>query len=200
MFEPLIFSDLDGTLIFSASRKQPGDIVCEYKDNREISCITKRQAELLPGLEIIPVTTRSIEQYRRIRFPEGFSPEYALTDNGGTLLVNGVPDPDWARRTMRKLLRDGGEGLRASGGSVQGGGGEPPCGYVKRAARFQQDSLRRGQRHGYSNAERRGYGGVPGGYFRGHGCGKSRFAPGEVPGICNGVFFRTLQSKTEDIK
>ncbi|MFR0871963.1 MAG: hypothetical protein ACLSG5_11605 [Oscillospiraceae bacterium] len=94
MFEPLIFSDLDGTLIFSASRKQPGDIVCEYKDNREISCITKRQAELLPGLEIIPVTTRSIEQYRRIRFPEGFSPEYALTDNGGTLLVNGVPDPD----------------------------------------------------------------------------------------------------------
>ena len=83
MFEPLIFSDLDGTLIFSASRKQPGDIVCEYKDNREISCITKRQAELLPGLEIIPVTTRSIEQYRRIRFPEGFSPEYALTDSAG---------------------------------------------------------------------------------------------------------------------
>lgn len=48
MCEPLIFSDLDGTLILSASRKQPGDIVCEYKDNREISCITKRQAELLP--------------------------------------------------------------------------------------------------------------------------------------------------------
>lgn len=256
MCEPLIFSDLDGTLILSASRKQPGDIVCEYKDNREISCITKRQAELLPGLEIIPVTTRSIEQYRRIRFPEGFSPEYALTDNGGTLLVNGVPDPDWARRTMR-LVQESSRGLErcrsvmeqdpgrnfeirmvdgmflftkstepesmlrrlnevsgaevscfATGakvyalpaGSVQGGGGEPLCGYVKRAARFQQDSLRRGQRHGYSNAERRGYGGVPGGYFRGHGCGKSRFAPGEVPGICNGVFFRTLQSKTEDIK
>lgn len=110
MFEPLIFSDLDGTLIFSASRKQPGDIVCEYKDNREISCITKRQAELLPGLTIIPVTTRSIEQYRRIRFPEGFSPEYALTDNGGTLLVNGVPDPEWARRTMR-LVQESSRGL-----------------------------------------------------------------------------------------
>lgn len=113
MFEPLIFSDLDGTLIFSASRKQPGDIVCEYKDNREISCITKRQAELLPGLEIIPVTTRSIEQYRRIRFPEGFSPEYALTDNGGTLLVNGVPDPDWARRTMR-LVQESSRGWSAA--------------------------------------------------------------------------------------
>lgn len=113
MFEPLIFSDLDGTLIFSASRKQPGDIVCEYKDNREISCITKRQAELLPGLTIIPVTTRSIEQYRRIRFPEGFSPEYALTDNGGTLLVNGVPDPEWARRTMR-LVQESSRGWSAA--------------------------------------------------------------------------------------
>lgn len=113
MFEPLIFSDLDGTLIFSASRKQPGDIVCEYKDNREISCITKRQAELLPGLAIIPVTTRSIEQYRRIRFPEGFSPEYALTDNGGTLLVNGVPDPEWARRTMR-LVQESSRGWSAA--------------------------------------------------------------------------------------
>ena len=110
MCEPIIFSDLDGTLIFSASRKQPGDIVCEYKDNREISCITKRQAELLPGLAIIPVTTRSIEQYRRIRFPEGFSPEYALTDNGGTLLVNGAPDPEWARRTMR-LVQENSRGL-----------------------------------------------------------------------------------------
>ena len=94
--EPLIFSDLDGTLIFSAAKKRPGDIVCEYKDGAEISCITPRQAELLPGLDIIPVTTRSIEQYRRIRFPEGFAPEYALADNGGTLLVNGIPDPEWA--------------------------------------------------------------------------------------------------------
>ena len=56
------------------------------------------------------MTTRSIEQYRRIRFPEGFSPEYALTDNGGTLLVNGVPDPEWARRTMR-LVQESSRGL-----------------------------------------------------------------------------------------
>ena len=251
MYEPLIFSDLDGTLIFSALRKQPGDIVCEYKDTREISCITKRQAELLPGLEIIPVTTRSIEQYRRIRFPEGFSPEYALTDNGGTLLVNGVPDPEWARRTMR-LVQESSRGLERCRSVMEQDPGrnfeirmvdgmflftkstEPesmlrrlnevsgaevscfatgakvyalPAGLCKGAAvnRFagmlkERRGFSRGQRHGYSNAERRGYGGVPGGYFRGHGCGKSRFAPGEVPGICNGVFFRTLQSKTEDIK
>ena len=100
----LLFSDLDGTLIFSAAKKQPGDIVCEYKDGREISCITPRQAELLPGLGVIPVTTRSIEQYRRIRFPEGFSPEYALADNGGTLLVHGEPDPEWTERTMSLVM------------------------------------------------------------------------------------------------
>lgn len=34
----------------------------------------------------------------------------ALTDNGGTLLVNGVPDPDWARRTMR-LVQESSRGL-----------------------------------------------------------------------------------------
>lgn len=95
----IIFADLDGTLIFSASRKLPGDIVCEYKDGVEISCITQKQSVMLPELRIIPVTTRSIEQYRRISIP-GFQPEYALTDNGGTLLINGVPDPQWTEHSL----------------------------------------------------------------------------------------------------
>lgn len=102
MYDKLIFTDLDGTLIYSAGKKQPGDIVCEYKDGSEISCITPRQAELLPALAgVIPVTTRSVEQYRRIRFPEGFSPEYALVDNGGTLLINGEPDREWTDNSLR---------------------------------------------------------------------------------------------------
>ena len=97
MYRQTVFTDLDGTLILSAAKKRPGDIVCEYKDGAEISCITAIQAELLPQLSgIVPVTTRSVEQYRRIRFPQGFCPEYALTDNGGMLLINGEPDPEWA--------------------------------------------------------------------------------------------------------
>lgn len=97
----IVFTDLDGTLIFSAAKKRPGDILCEYKDGLEISCITPKQAELLPGLSrVIPITTRSIEQYRRIRFPDGFCPEYALTDNGGILLINGVPDKEWAEQSL----------------------------------------------------------------------------------------------------
>lgn len=96
----VLFSDLDGTLIFSASRKKAGDIVIEHKDGEEISCITARQAELLPKIRnIIPVTTRSVEQYRRIEFPEGFAPEYALCDNGGTLLINGEADGPWLERS-----------------------------------------------------------------------------------------------------
>ena len=98
-FDPnLLFSDLDGTLIFSAARKQVGDIVIERKDGREISCITARQAELFPQVRnIIPVTTRSVEQYRRIEFARfGFLPKYALCANGGVLLVEGEPDAEWS--------------------------------------------------------------------------------------------------------
>lgn len=102
-----LFSDLDGTLIFSAKRKQVGDIIIERKNGEPISCITARQAELFAQLEnVIPVTTRSIEQYRRIEFAKfGFEPEYALCVNGGTLLVNGEPDGEWSRWS-RSIFED----------------------------------------------------------------------------------------------
>ena len=97
-----LFSDLDGTLIFSAARKQVGDIVIELKDGREISCVTARQAELFPKLgNVIPVTTRSVEQYRRIEFARcGFLPKYVLCANGGILLVDGEPDAEWSKRSQ----------------------------------------------------------------------------------------------------
>ena len=93
-----LFSDLDGTLIFSAARKQVGDIVIERKDGRDISCITARQAELFPKLaNVVPVTTRSVEQFRRIEFAKcGFSPKYALCANGGVLLIDGETDAEWS--------------------------------------------------------------------------------------------------------
>lgn len=92
----IFFTDLDGTLIRSAKKKRGGDIVVEHKDGQEIACISSESAALLSGLYgIIPVTSRSIEQYKRINIP-GFSPKYAITDNGGNLLTDGVPDKKWA--------------------------------------------------------------------------------------------------------
>lgn len=98
----ILFSDLDGTLIFSASRRGVGDFVIELKNDEPISCITARQAELFPRLtNVIPVTTRSIEQYRRIEFAKfGFKPRYALCSNGGTLLVDGEVDEEWSRWSL----------------------------------------------------------------------------------------------------
>lgn len=92
----LFFSDLDGTLIFSARDRRSDDVVVERKNGEEITCVTARQAELLPLLSdvIIPLTSRSVEQYRRIVI-QGFSPRYALCSNGGVLLIDGVVDEDW---------------------------------------------------------------------------------------------------------
>lgn len=102
----LFFSDLDGTLIFSAKHKRPDDVVVEYKNDEEITCITPRQAELLPLLSdrIIPLTSRSVEQYSRIRI-DGFSPRYALCSNGAVLLVDGVIDKEWLTRSRELFSR-----------------------------------------------------------------------------------------------
>ncbi len=101
----IFFSDLDGTLIRSAQRKREGDIIVEYKDDREITCISSESALILAELgSIVPVTSRSIEQYKRIHIP-GFSPKYAITDNGGNLLIDGVPDEEWAKWSAETVQR-----------------------------------------------------------------------------------------------
>ncbi len=103
-FKPF-FSDLDGTLIFSAKHKRSGDVVVEYKDGEEITCISQRQAEIFPLLSeaIIPLTSRSREQYERIKIG-GFSPKYALCSNGGMLLVDGIPDEEWLARSRELYI------------------------------------------------------------------------------------------------
>lgn len=92
----IFFTDLDGTLIRTAERKREGDIIVEFKDGREITCISAESAAILAELDgIVPVTSRSVEQYLRINI-RGFAPEFAIVDNGGNLLVNGVINRKWA--------------------------------------------------------------------------------------------------------
>lgn len=97
-------SDLDNTLIFSYKH----DIGINKKSvelyqSREISYITDKTYDLLKEvckkILFIPVTTRSIEQYKRIDFKIG-KIEYALTCNGGVLLVNGEKDLDWYNKSL----------------------------------------------------------------------------------------------------
>lgn len=95
--EFIIFTDLDGTLIRSAKNRAETDIVVERKNGEEITCVSAKAAEKFSLLKnTVPVTTRSIEQYQRIKIP-GFSPEYAICGNGGNLLINGEICGEWRK-------------------------------------------------------------------------------------------------------
>lgn len=99
----LFASDLDNTLIFSHKHRRPGDICVEWFEGREQSFMTPRAYELLQEAASIanfmPITTRSIEQYKRIQLP--VEPERAVTTNGGILLQNGTPDAAWLAESQR---------------------------------------------------------------------------------------------------
>ena len=98
--EPILLAcDLDNTLLHSHRRKKDGDICVEWFEGREQSFLDPAAYALLPRavreLRLVPVTTRSVEQYRRIRWPEGCVPDLALAANGAVLLRDGQPDPGW---------------------------------------------------------------------------------------------------------
>ena len=99
----LFLCDLDNTLIFSHRHRKPGDVCVEWLDGREQSFMTANVWENLGRLENVrlsPVTTRSVEQYRRIQWPK--APEWAAAANGGILLGPCGMDPAWLEAS-RKL-------------------------------------------------------------------------------------------------
>ncbi|QUL55358.1 hydrolase [Paenibacillus tritici] len=109
-------SDLDRTLIYSLSaigvpEDTPGLVPAEVVDGRTVSYISQhaldRLKELAAKIVFMPVTTRTIAQYRRINlFQETVIPDYAITSNGGNILVNGVLDQDW-RSAVGRLVERG---------------------------------------------------------------------------------------------
>jgi len=114
----LVACDLDRTLIFSrtALGKSPraGDaenVVCvEYYQGGELSYMTPAAMALLEKLAasavVVPATTRTVAQFRRIGLPA--SPyHYAVTSNGGTILVDGEPDPPWRAHVVGEIERGG---------------------------------------------------------------------------------------------
>ena len=100
-------SDLDNTLLHSLRRRREGDICVERNNGREQGFMTPGTIRLLEEagktLTLIPVTTRSIEQYRRIEWPHGTEPEYAVTTNGAVLLRRGRIDEAWRRNQEARI-------------------------------------------------------------------------------------------------
>lgn len=99
----LFASDLDNTLLFSHRYRRETDRCVEYLEGKEQGFFTQRSLELLPLVcrrtQFVPVTTRSVAQYRRIAWPASCAPRYAAAANGGILLVNGEEDRSWSART-----------------------------------------------------------------------------------------------------
>lgn len=97
------FSDLDNTLIYS--HKTPFSqrkVLVEYLRGKEQSYMTKNTYDFMCGnyIQFIPVTTRSIEQYKRLFvFGKEIKVEYALVCNGAILLKNGIIDEEWLSDT-----------------------------------------------------------------------------------------------------
>lgn len=112
----LIFAtDLDNTLIYSKKKIVKERCCVEWKEGRELSYMTKESYKRLQeinenqDIHIIPVTTRSLEQYRRIRLLKK-EPKLAIVANGGILLVDGKIDENWRQETL-KMISDSKEEL-----------------------------------------------------------------------------------------
>ncbi len=111
----LVACDLDQTLIYSRSAfrltgEAPPDLLTvEYLDGEALSYVTERAAaglrELARAATLVPVTTRTLEQYRRVQL--GIGSAYAVAANGGHLLVDGEPDADWAELVRARLASSG---------------------------------------------------------------------------------------------
>lgn len=103
----LLACDLDNTLLHSHRRRQEGDICVEWFEGRPQSFLAPDACRLLQRalreLLLVPVTTRSIEQYQRIQWPEGCVPECAVTTNGAILLRDGAVDEDWKKGSLEAV-------------------------------------------------------------------------------------------------
>lgn len=106
-------SDLDQTMIYSEAsmgvllaEEQP--LPVEWYEGRYISYVSRQTAELLQAcaerMLFVPVTTRTMEQYGRLFFFRDTLPtRYAVTSNGGNVLLDGVPDEDWREQVRRQV-------------------------------------------------------------------------------------------------
>ena len=103
----IFYPDLDNTLIYSYKHDIGHAKRCaEIYQGREISFMTEKTHRLLTKIKsqalIVPVTTRTIEQYARIDLGIG-QLACALVCNGGVLLADGKEDRLWYEESCRLI-------------------------------------------------------------------------------------------------
>ena len=106
----IYFSDLDRTLIYSNKfiNDETDQICIEVLNGEEISYMSPKSIETLKDIlkrkKFIPTTTRSIEQYKRIRFGEhDINFEWSIVSNGGNILHNGKVFEQWNNELKERL-------------------------------------------------------------------------------------------------
>ena len=109
----VVACDLDRTLIYSANSMAldtndsdaPAMVVSEVYQGAPLSFMTAAAERMLESLAartvFVPVTTRTVAQYERVRLP-GPTPDFAITTNGGVILLNGQPDASWRADITRR--------------------------------------------------------------------------------------------------
>ena len=109
----IFHSDLDNTLIYSYKHEIGSEKRCvELYRGRELSYMTEKSLELLERIRervlFVPTTTRTVEQYDRIRLGTTRA-AYALVCNGGVLLENGREDDGWYQESLAGISDCAGE-------------------------------------------------------------------------------------------
>lgn len=99
----LFACDLDNTLLYSFKHKCEGDICVEVLKGKEQGFMSPKACDLLKEVvskvDFVPVTTRSVEQYSRIKWLSDTSPQYAASTNGAILMKNYNKDLEWFERS-----------------------------------------------------------------------------------------------------
>ncbi len=106
----IYFSDLDRTIIYSNKfiGKEKNEICVETLNGEEISYMSPKTIEYLKEIlkekKFIPTTTRSIEQFKRIKFNEhDINFEWSIVSNGGNILYKGEIVKEWTEILASKL-------------------------------------------------------------------------------------------------
>lgn len=107
-------SDLDSTLIYSARYCETINsdklFPVDFYNNNNCSFITRSIQHKLEHINesmlFIPVTTRSPDQYKRMKyFYDIIKPKYAVVANGGIILKDGIELKGWSDISATKLKR-----------------------------------------------------------------------------------------------